>query len=50
VERIFDLLLWVDEGWQSGTEIVDYLGRHEDSPDAIPPPSEFDPPRAVGRE
>jgi hypothetical protein len=43
--RTFTLLLWVDDGWLSGIEVVDYLERHEDSPAEIPPPSEFDAPR-----
>lgn len=35
----FDLLLWVDDGWLSGVEIVDYVDQHGDeSPDEIPPP------------
>ena len=36
-----------DDGWLSAIEIVDYLERHEDSPAAIPPPTDFRPPRAT---
>jgi hypothetical protein len=35
----FDLLLWVEDGWLAGVEIVDYVDQHgDDSPDEIPPP------------
>jgi hypothetical protein len=38
-QNAFDLLLWVEDGWLSGVEIVDYVNRHGDeSPDEIPPP------------
>jgi hypothetical protein len=38
-QETFDLLLWVENGWLSGVEIVDYVDRHGDeSPDEIPPP------------
>jgi hypothetical protein len=37
-DKAFDLLLWVQDGWLAGVEIVDYLSRHgEDSPKEIPP-------------
>ena len=40
--KAFDLLLWVEDGWLSGVEIVDYVDRHGDeSPDEIPPPEEW---------
>lgn len=43
----FDLLLWVDDGWLSGVEIVDYVDRHGDeSPDEIPPPEAWNEPHA----
>jgi hypothetical protein len=46
-ERIFDLLLWVDDGWLSGIEMVEYgFDRHEDAPDVFPEPSDFEPPLA----
>jgi hypothetical protein len=42
----FDLLLWVDDGWLAGVEIVDFVDRHGDqSPDEIPPAEEWEPPR-----
>jgi hypothetical protein len=42
-----DLLLWVEDGWLSGVEIVDYVERHGDeSPDEIPPPGDWEPPQA----
>ena len=45
-EPFLELLLWVDdEGWLSAIEVVDYLDEHEESPEAIPPPTDFDPPR-----
>lgn len=48
-ERIFDLLLWVDDGWLSGMEMVEYgFDRHEDAPDTFPEPSDFEPPVACG--
>ncbi len=38
VNAAFDLLLWIDDGWLAGVEIVDYVDRHgDDSPDEIPP-------------
>lgn len=41
----FDLLLWVDDGWLSGVEIVDYVDQHGDeSPDEIPPPEAWSEP------
>lgn len=41
----FDLLLWVDDGWLSGVEIVDYVDKHGDeSPDEIPPPEAWNKP------
>jgi hypothetical protein len=46
LDGVFDLLLWVsDDGWLDAIEIVDYLERHEDSPDELPDPSLFGPPR-----
>jgi hypothetical protein len=45
LERVFDLLLWVDDGWLSGIELVEYGSeRHEDAPDVFPEPNDFDPP------
>jgi hypothetical protein len=45
--RTFDLLLWVDDGWLSGVEIVDYVDQHGDeSPDEIPRPEAWNEPRA----
>jgi hypothetical protein len=42
----FDLLLWVEDGWLAGVEIVDYRERHgDDSPDEIPPPDQWQLPR-----
>jgi hypothetical protein len=46
VNSTFDLLLWVDDGWLTGVEIVDYVDRHgEESPDEIPPPDAWDAPQ-----
>jgi hypothetical protein len=45
--RTSDLLLWVDDGWLSGVEIVDYVDQHGDeSPDEIPSPEAWNQPRA----
>ena len=42
----FDLLLWVDDGWLAGVEIVDYVHRHgKESPGEIPPPDDWQPPQ-----
>lgn len=42
--RIFDLLVWVDDGWLSGVELVEYgFDRHADAPDVFPPPTDFEP-------
>jgi hypothetical protein len=51
VNHAFDLLLWVNDGWLDGVEIVDYLGdRHgHESPDEIPSPAAWNPPHAFGR-
>ena len=47
VNSTFDLLVWVDDGWLAGVEIVDYVERHgEESPEEIPPPSAWNAPRA----
>jgi hypothetical protein len=47
VSRAFDLLLWVEDGWLAGVEIVDYVDRHgDDSPDEIPPPGAWEEPLA----
>jgi hypothetical protein len=44
--RTFQLLLWVEDGWLSGVEIVDYVDQHGDeSPDEIPPPAAWHEPR-----
>jgi hypothetical protein len=44
--KTFDVLLWVDDGWLSGVEIVDYVDQHGDeSPDEIPPPEAWNEPR-----
>lgn len=44
-KQVFDLLLWVDDGWLSGIELVEYgFERHEDAPDVFPEPNNFDPP------
>jgi hypothetical protein len=41
-QKAFDLLLWVEDGWLAGVEIVDYVDRHGDeSPDEISPPEEW---------
>jgi hypothetical protein len=45
--KTFDLLLWVEDGWLSSVEIVDYVDKHGDeSPDEIPPPGEWQEPTA----
>jgi hypothetical protein len=45
VAAAFDLLLWIDDGWLAGVEIVDYVERHGDeSPDEIPPPGAWNEP------
>jgi hypothetical protein len=50
VNGTFDLLLWVDDGWLAGVEIVDYVDRHgEESPDEIPPPEAWSAPQARDR-
>jgi hypothetical protein len=50
VNSTFDLLLWVDEGWLAGVEIVDYVDQHGDeSPDEIPPPEAWNGPQAGPR-
>jgi hypothetical protein len=50
VSRTFDLLLWVDDGWLAGVEIVDYVDRHGDeSPDEIPPPEAWNGPESRAR-
>jgi hypothetical protein len=44
-QKVFELLLWVTDGWLSGVEIVDYVDRHGDeSPDEIPPPEDWQEP------
>ena len=50
VNGTFDLLLWVDDGWLDGVEIVDYVDRHGDeSPEEIPPPDAWNAPLARDR-
>lgn len=45
--KTFELLLWVDDGWLSGVEIVDYVDQHGDeSPDEIPPPDAWNKPHS----
>ena len=45
--RIFDLLLWVDDGWLSAIQLVEYgLDRHEDA-NVFPSPDDFHPPGAA---
>ncbi len=46
VDKAFDLLLWVEEGWLAGVELVDYVDHHgDDSPDAIPACEYWDEPQ-----
>jgi hypothetical protein len=45
-ERTFDLLLWVEDGWLSGIEIVDYGETHGSNPATFLPLDSFAPPRA----
>jgi DNA-directed RNA polymerase specialized sigma24 family protein len=50
VDGTFDLLLWVNDGWLSGVEIVDDLDRHgEVSPAEIPPLDVWSEPKASAR-
>jgi hypothetical protein len=43
----FELLLWVDDGWLSGIELVDYgPGRHDEA-NLFPPPADFHLPGAA---
>jgi len=45
-DKAYDLLLWVDEGWLAGVELVDFVERHgEQSPEVIPPLDYWDEPR-----
>lgn len=45
--RTFDLLLWVNDGWLSGVEIVDYVDQHgEESAEEIPPPEAWNEPHS----
>ena len=47
VNGTFDLLLWVDDGWLAGVEIVDYVDRHgEESPEEIPTVEAWNEPQA----
>jgi hypothetical protein len=47
VNSAFDLLLWVEDGWLAGVEIVDYVSRHgEESPEVIPAPTAWEQPQA----
>jgi hypothetical protein len=47
VNSTFDLLLWVEDGWLAGVEIVDYVELHGDeSPDEIPPAEAWNEPQA----
>jgi hypothetical protein len=40
-------MLWVEDGWLSGMELVEYgFERHEDAPDVFPPAGDFEPPSA----
>src|SRR4051812_4259662 len=36
-DRAFDLLLWVDDGYLSGVEIVDYTETHGEASGVFPP-------------
>jgi hypothetical protein len=47
-EQFFELLLWVDDGWLSAIEVVNYLEQQEQPPGEIPPPAELGPPTARG--
>lgn len=45
-QTALDLLLWIDDGWLTGVELVDYVDQHGDeSPDEIPPPERWKPPQ-----
>jgi hypothetical protein len=44
--KAFDLLLWVEDGWLAGVEIVDYVDQHgDDSPGEIPTRDYWDEPQ-----
>jgi hypothetical protein len=47
-DRCYELLLWVEDGWLAGVEIVDFVHQHgEQSPQEVPPLPEWDVPRLV---
>lgn len=49
-DQFYELLLWVNEGWLSGVEIVDYVEKHgEQSPQEIPPLGYWERPTVVQR-
>jgi hypothetical protein len=48
-DRIFDLLLWVDDGYLSGVEIVDYTETHGEASGVFPPVSDFATPQVRQR-
>lgn len=43
--KAFDLLLWVDDGWLAGVEIVDVDQHGDDSPEEIPARDYWDEPQ-----
>jgi hypothetical protein len=48
LDGYYELLLWVDDGWLSGVEIVDFVHEHGvQSPEEIPPTGHWDAPRLV---
>jgi hypothetical protein len=49
-DHYFELLLWVNDGWLSGVEIVDYVEQHGvQSPQEIPPLDHWKAPHLVRR-
>jgi len=46
-DQYYELLLWVNDGWLSGVEFVDYEGHGEESPQELPPLHDWEAPRLV---
>ena len=43
-KRLFDLILWIDDGFLASVEIADHVEPHGKVSKVFPPPASFDPP------
>ena len=45
--NVLALVLWVEDGWLAGIEMIEVFDRHEDAPKQFPPPDVLASPRTL---